>query len=173
MMDKGFARAANSAVKAPLPQPTSSQERSRGGLSQARNSSGNFFVTRTKKNPARPSHLPPKESINAGTWRMTDRVKWWDDYAAETPVLYGHYWRWMDPGARGSYSKGEPDLFTGAAPNAWVGRRRNAFCTDFSVGARYKERELGASAPWRTRLAAVRWPERELLDDHGERRPLV
>jgi hypothetical protein len=117
--------------------------------------------------------LAERPYFAGGSWRMTDRVRWWDHYDDPTPVLYGHYWRWMDPGARGSYSKGEPDLFTGAAPNAWVGRRRNAFCTDFSVGARYKERELGASAPWRTRLAAVRWPERELLDDHGERRPLV
>ena len=104
---------------------------------------------------------------------MTDRVKWWDDYDDATPVVYGHYWRWMDPGARGRYSKGEPDLFAGAAPNAWVGQRGNAFCTDFSVGARYKEREIGGAFPWRTRLAAVRWPERELVDDHGERQPLA
>jgi hypothetical protein len=113
--------------------------------------------------------LAARPYFAGGTWRMTDRVKWWDHYDHETPVLYGHYWRWMDPVARGSYSKGEPDLFEGAAPNEWIGKRRNVFCTDFSVGARYKEREIGWTAPWRTRLAAVRWPERELVDDHGER----
>jgi hypothetical protein len=113
--------------------------------------------------------LAARPYFAGGTWRMTDRVKWWDEYDHQTPVLFGHYWRWMDPAARGSYSKGEPDLFEGAAPNEWIGKRRNVFCTDFSVGARYKEREIGWKAPWRTRLAAVRWPERELVDDHGER----
>jgi hypothetical protein len=113
--------------------------------------------------------LAARPYFAGGSWRMTDRVRWWDHYDHAIPVLYGHYWRWMDTGARGSYSKGEPDLFAGAAPNAWIGLRGNAFCTDFSVGARYKEREVGGAAPWHTRLAAVRWPERELVDDQGER----
>lgn len=117
--------------------------------------------------------LAARPYFAGGTWRMTDRVKWWDSYDHATPVVFGHYWRWMDPDARRSYSRGEPDLFAGAAPHAWVGPRSNAFCTDFSVGARYKEREIGVAFPWSTRLAAVRWPERELVDDHGERRPLA
>lgn len=117
--------------------------------------------------------LAARPYFAGGSWRMTDRVRWWDGYDDPTPVLYGHYWRWMDQDARGRYSKGEPDLFDGAAPNAWLGRRRNAFCTDFSVGARYKEREAGLAPPWRSRLAAVRWPERELVDDQGERQTLA
>lgn len=117
--------------------------------------------------------LAARPYFAGGAWRMTDRVRWWDGYDDPTPVIFGHYWRWMDPSSRGAYSKGEPDLFEGAAPNAWLGRRRNAFCTDFSAGARYKEREHGAAAPWRTRLAAVRWPERELVGDDGARSPLV
>lgn len=117
--------------------------------------------------------LAARPYFAGGAWRMTDRVRWWDEYDHETPVVFGHYWRWMDPQARGAYSKGEPDLFAEAAPNAWVGRRRNAFCTDFSVGARYKERELGAAPPWNARLGAVRWPERELVLDDGTRVALV
>ncbi len=117
--------------------------------------------------------LAARPYFAGGAWRMTDRVRWWDEYDHETPVVFGHYWRWLDPQSRGAYSKGEPDLFTGAAPNAWVGRRRNAFCTDFSAGARYKERELGATPPWQTRLGAVRWPERALVLDDGTRLPLV
>jgi len=35
----------------------------------------------------------------AGKWRMVERVEWWKTYAADTPVLFGHYWRWPTPEA--------------------------------------------------------------------------
>jgi hypothetical protein len=39
-----------------------------------------------------------------------------------------------------------------------------AFCLDFSVGARFKERYAGqVTGPFHGRLAAMRWPERELV----------
>jgi hypothetical protein len=38
---------------------------------------------------------------------------------------------------------------------------------DFAVGARYKERADGPKAGYECRLAAVRWPERELVFDDG------
>jgi len=40
---------------------------------------------------------------------------------------------------------------------------------DYSVGGRYAERARGGAPPYQTRLAALRWPERELAFDDGER----
>jgi hypothetical protein len=53
-------------------------------------------------------------------------------------------------------------------PYDWMGPRRNVFCVDYSAGGRYAERARGATPPWQTRLAALRWPERELVFDDGE-----
>ena len=105
----------------------------------------------------------------SGKWRMVERVAWWDDYQDPTPVIFGHYWRWSDHKVPSSHSRGEPDLFSGLAANRWLGPRANAFCVDFSVGVRYRERPLAPGARHLGRLAAVRWPERELVFDDGER----
>jgi hypothetical protein len=104
-----------------------------------------------------------------GKWRMVKRVPWWNDYHDEVPVIMGHYWRFISDAVCEQISKGEEDLFAALAINDWGGARRNVFCVDFSVGGRYKERLLGGCSPWGTRLAAVRWPERELVFDEGER----
>lgn len=113
--------------------------------------------------------LAARPFFASGKWRMLDRVKWWNHYGHETPVLVGHYWRWPTPETRDAYSRGEHDLFDGAGPDEWHGRKRNVFCLDFGVGARYKERAEGRQRDFRTRLGAVRWPERELVFDNGER----
>jgi hypothetical protein len=105
----------------------------------------------------------------SGKWRMCERVRWWESYDDTVPVVVGHYWRKL--GGSGVDGQGE-DLFEGHAPNAWVGGRRNVFCVDFSIGARYRERSIGARA-FSTRLAAVRWPEKTLVLDDGETRPLA
>ena len=107
-----------------------------------------------------------------GKWRMVQRVPWWNDYRDATPVIVGHYWRFVDASTCDSISKGEEDLFARLAINDWSGIRRNVYCVDFSVGGRYKERLQGGHSPWGTRLAAVRWPERELVFDEGQRLPL-
>jgi hypothetical protein len=109
----------------------------------------------------------------SGKWRMVDRVAWWQDYADPVPVLFGHYWRWASPESAALYSRGERNLFAGVPPNQWVGPRRNAFCLDFSVGVRYRERPLRPGRTYQGRLGAVRWPERELVFDDGERMPLI
>lgn len=109
----------------------------------------------------------------SGKWRMVDRVPWWHDYADDVPVIFGHYWRWSSPGGAAQFSRGERDLFAGVAHNAWLGPRRNAFCVDFSVGVRYRERAHNGGNPFLGRLGAVRWPERELVYDDGERLSLV
>ncbi|MEZ5562168.1 MAG: metallophosphoesterase [Gammaproteobacteria bacterium] len=103
-----------------------------------------------------------------GKWRMVDRVAWWHDYRDEVPVIFGHYWRWSDHAVPPGHSRGEPDLFKGQAAGAWLGPHANAFCVDFSVGVRYRERPLAPGARHLGRLAAVRWPERELVFDDGE-----
>jgi hypothetical protein len=116
-----------------------------------------------------PEALTGEPFFAAGKWRMLDRVTWWDHYRHATPVLIGHYWRWATPQARHALSRGEHDLFAGAAPMEWHGHRRNVFCLDFGIGARYKERAAGRSSGFMTRLGAVRWPEREVVFDDGER----
>jgi hypothetical protein len=108
----------------------------------------------------------------SGKWRMADRIPWWDDYNEATPVIMGHYWRWPTPAARQTYSRGEPDLFAKYESNEWFGLRHNVFCVDFGVGARYKERASGSTVQFECRLAAVRWPERELIFDDGRRMAL-
>ena len=103
----------------------------------------------------------------AGKWRMVERGEWWRSYAASTPVLFGHYWRWptRDTGERmGRHAR---DPFPDRAAHEWLGARDTAFCNDYCVGARFAERQGWPGEPFRTRLGAVRWPERELLFDDG------
>jgi hypothetical protein len=109
----------------------------------------------------------------SGKWRMVNRIAWWDEYADEVPVMFGHYWRWVSDAAQRRFSRGEDEVFAGAPVNAWLGPRHNAFCLDFSVGIRYLERPLPQGGTFLGRLGAVRWPERELVFDDGERLPLV
>jgi hypothetical protein len=104
----------------------------------------------------------------SGKWRMVNRSRWWDEYHEDIPVIVGHYWRWPTGSSRDALSNGEPDLFDGLAPQQWFGARRNVFCVDFAVGARYKERASGADR-FECRLGAVRWPERELVFDDGRK----
>jgi hypothetical protein len=105
--------------------------------------------------------------LAGGKWRFVERVPWWKNYD-ETPVVFGHYWRWWDPAAHAHYSKGEPDLFVDEPPVGWHRNhagREVAICIDYSVGARYKERKQGRAAAFHARLAALRWPERDVVFD--------
>ncbi|CAN5682775.1 hypothetical protein BH11MYX3_BH11MYX3_48960 [soil metagenome] len=106
-----------------------------------------------------------------GKWRMCERVKWWDDYDG-APVIVGHYWRSAGSDADRQVSGGKPDLFAPRAPNEWVGTAGRVFCVDYSVGGRYVERKAGTT-PFVTRLAAVRWPEQEVVFDDGAVLPMV
>jgi hypothetical protein len=105
--------------------------------------------------------------FTSGKWRFVERVAWWDEYAAAVPVVVGHYWRWPVKIDRASMDKDGPDLFAGAEAGDWLGPLRNVYCVDFSVGRRFRERELGMAAGSQTRLAALRWPERRLVFDDG------
>ena len=108
----------------------------------------------------------------SGKWRMVERVPWWHEYAGTIPVIVGHYWRWFSPEGQSRYGHGEDDLFDGATPQRWLNASESVYCTDFSVGARFRERHDGFTPGTYTRLAAVRWPERELVSETGERRML-
>lgn len=103
----------------------------------------------------------------SGQWRFAERVRWWNEYDDEVPVVVGHYWRQFVPLDRSALGKGDPDLFSGVPPAAWLGRLGNVYCVDFSVGGRYQERSASV-AERRTRLAALRWPERTLVLETGE-----
>jgi len=109
-----------------------------------------------------------------GKWRMCDRVRWWDEYEDPTPVIIGHYWRMSrrTPRKGASVSDGKPDMFDGAPHDAWQGARDNVYCVDFSVGGRYRERARNI-VPFATHLAAVRWPEREVMFEDGHVSPLT
>jgi hypothetical protein len=104
----------------------------------------------------------------SGHWRFVERIRWWDEYVDGVPVVVGHYWRQfesVDPAAGG---KADDNLFADVAPTAWHGRDANVFCVDFSVGGRFLERPLPEGSVPKSRLAALRWPERALVLDTGE-----
>jgi hypothetical protein len=104
----------------------------------------------------------------SGHWRFVERIRWWDEYTDAVPVVVGHYWRQFAPVERCALGKTDENLFADLPPTAWHGRRGNVFCVDFSVGGRFQERPLAPGAVPRTRLAALRWPERTLTLDTGE-----
>jgi len=107
----------------------------------------------------------------SGHRRFVERIRWWDEYAEPVPVVVGHYWRQFAHVDRASLGKTEENLFTDLAPTAWHGRHHNVFCIDFSVGGRFLERPLAAGAVPRSRLGALRWPERVVVLDTGESLP--
>ena len=102
-------------------------------------------------------------------WRFVERVGWWDSYEDSTPVIVGHYWRSVVQTDRSAVGKGGPDLFADIGPFDWHGKLKNVFCVDYSVGGRWAERRDNLPAGQVSRLAAMRWPERELVFDNGER----
>jgi len=107
--------------------------------------------------------------FSSGKWRMVERARWWDEYDEPVPVIVGHYWRWAGAVDRARVGKGGADLFEGLPIQAWHGQRHNVFCVDYSVGRRFLEREGGLALGKASRLGAVRWPEREIVFEDGER----
>jgi hypothetical protein len=103
-----------------------------------------------------------------GKWRMVDRVKWWENYDDDVPVVFGHYWRRFSDARIALSDKYGPDLFAGVEPHHWMGKQGNAYCVDFSVGARAGQRAANESEAV-CKLAAVRVPEWEVVHDDGER----
>ncbi|QDS97696.1 metallophosphoesterase [Adhaeretor mobilis] len=83
----------------------------------------------------------------SGKLRRQERAPWWNAYDAEVLCVYGHYSRFRDAE--------EP--------------MSNPVCIDFAVAKRWKERQEGKQPKeFRSRLGALRLPERELVYDQGE-----
>lgn len=103
----------------------------------------------------------------AGKWRMVERGDWWQSYRSDIPVIFGHYWRWPAPGVGERFGPYAKDPFPDRAAHEWIGAAGSAFCVDYCAGARFAERSRWPDEPFRSRLGAVRWPERELQFDDG------
>ena len=103
----------------------------------------------------------------AGRWRFVTRNPWWDDYEDDIPVIIGHYWReW-------NFHHNHNKLFT-ALPNQWLGKKKNVFCVDFSIGALWKTRLPQSSfVAKQFRLCAFRQPENILIFNNGETSKIV
>lgn len=85
----------------------------------------------------------------SGKLRYEKRVEWWKEYNGQRFCVFGHY----------SIPLGKPR------------RADHAFCVDFGVGKRWKEREkLAEASTPPTKLAAIRIPEREVWFDDGSSR---
>lgn len=102
-----------------------------------------------------------------GKWRFVERVAWWDEYADDTAVIVGHYWRRLLPGDAAAHGAQAENLFGHTTPLSWHGLRGNVFCVDYSVGGRWVARLNGEDPQRRFKLAAMRWPERTLVFDDG------
>ena len=129
-----------------------------------------FELSRWKQNPVRAlvsgSEEPVSEPFYAGArWRFTGRSAWWEQYHDDVPVVMGHYWRlWKNHSASKSRHAG----LMPAGGRAWFGAKNNVFCIDFSIGARWRDRQQNiAPAQSKFHLAALRWPERTIVMDNG------
>lgn len=103
-----------------------------------------------------------------GKERHEARHPWWNDFTDGPLVVFGHYWRIPVTGIQK-----DDGLFSGVPLNRTLGRG-HAMCIDYSVGGRWHDRREGRRhGPFTGRLAALRWPERTLLFDDGERAAMV
>lgn len=106
--------------------------------------------------------------FGGGKWRMAERDPWWDNYEDEKPVVIGHFWRQFNPKIQRISGVFGKDLFEDIAPHAWMGRGKNVYCVDYSVGQRHMERQNEKDkASFYGKLAALRMPEREVMYDDG------
>ncbi|MBT3340824.1 MAG: metallophosphoesterase [Planctomycetes bacterium] len=97
-----------------------------------------------------------------GKPRYVERVAWWSEWPSGLPdVAFGHYWRAVNvshqPVHRGPY------LFPDCPVEEPLGPGRNAWCVDLSAGYRNQQRAVGQQTPPPTALAALRWPERKIV----------
>jgi hypothetical protein len=114
-----------------------------------------------------PEARVPEPVFAGGKWRHEARHPWWDTYSNGPMIVFGHYWRVPIPSLQR-----EDGLFSAYPLHSTLGAGR-AICIDYSVGGRASERREGRTGNFLGRLAALRWPERELVFDDGERRGIV
>jgi len=99
-----------------------------------------------------------------GKLRSEARWPWWNGYADTVLCVFGHYERL--PTLDG---KPADPLFCDCRLNAALGNGY-AMCIDYGMAHRWEERLEGQSRG--TRLGVLRFPEREIVFDDGERLPL-
>ena len=90
----------------------------------------------------------------SGKYRMVERLRWWDSYEEGIPVVFGHYWRTTSE----ELSDERKRLFEHTTYDGWLGKNKDTYCIDFSVGHRYKERKKGILSNFEGQLAALRVP---------------
>jgi hypothetical protein len=93
-----------------------------------------------------PEERTDKPIEAGGKIRNERRVQWWNGYQ-DTFCVFGHY----------SIPDGQPR------------GNGSAFCVDFGVGKRWTERRSGATSRFSWKLAAVRFPEKVVYFDDGEK----
>lgn len=115
-----------------------------------------------------PEQRADKPFEAAGKLRYAARAPWWDRQGEGPMCVIGHYSRTeVQDHVKTS------GLFGDLHPYAAMGPYGNVACIDYSVGYRHRERLAGVPEHgYVSRLAALRWPERELVFDNGQRNPL-
>lgn len=108
----------------------------------------------------------------SGKFRFVERIKWWNEYSDDKPVVIGHYWRKFREGRSDTLKDLPNDLFAGIEPDQWFGPNYNVYCVDFSVGLAAQKRANNEPTDG-CNLAALRWPERTVLFDNGHVKSLV
>ena len=139
----------------------------RRGLSESRAQLSHQNDDPVKLLTSGPEATADEPFVSMGKLRHERRVAWWHEYT-EPLCVFGHYWRIQLP------NEVDGDrLLTDVPLNAVLGRGA-AMCVDYSVGKRFLERAApNFESVFRTRLAALRLPERVLMFDDGSALPLV
>jgi Calcineurin-like phosphoesterase len=129
-------------------------------LAEAQNADPAKVLTSGLERPVPPGAEP---HFIAGKWRLTERDPWWESDDDERPVVFGHYWRRRSAGG----IPFKASVFGETPPNAWFGKRAQAFCVDYSVGYRFRARHHGTDDRRDFALAALRMPEALVRFDDG------
>lgn len=104
----------------------------------------------------------------SGKDREEGRTRWWLEYDDDVFCVFGHYARLL---VGDTCDRMHP--FDDDDPFTTLGQGR-CICVDYSVSKRWKERVcLADNRRFVSRLAALRWPEKTLVFDSGERRHLL
>ena len=101
----------------------------------------------------------------SGKWRFVQRDVWWNNYDENKPVVIGHYWRSLNDI---NFYAHDENVFVDIHPLQWHGKKNNVFCVDFSVGARFLDRNKDSQNTIKTtHLVALQWPEKQLMLEDG------
>lgn len=107
-----------------------------------------------------PEHRLETSTALGGKMREEGRVAWWKAYRHPAWCVFGHY-------SRRPLSEKAHELFDNARPFAAL-EGGTALCVDYSVAGRWSERRDRPGQPFRSSLAALRWPERVLYFDNAD-----